>query len=132
MRLIEEELQIQRARLRQRSHKAGQLAASAADGDLAEVRPVHLGLFGGKHLQAQERFARRWRAQRGHGAPQLYHAPGVTALLDHLINARGAQPRILMQGLANEVQIGIGDTGAQGLGAVETIRFDGRLRTASG
>jgi hypothetical protein len=65
------------------------------------------------------------RAQQGHGAAQLYYASGVTALVDHLINARGAQPRMLVQSLANELHIGIGDTGAQQLGAVEAIRFDG-------
>ena len=45
--LIEEKLQIQRARIRQRGHKARQGTACAADGDLAEVGPVHLRLLGG-------------------------------------------------------------------------------------
>ena len=65
------------------------------------------------------------RPQQGHGAAQLYHASGIAALLDHLIDARGAQPWMLIQGLANELHVGIGDTGAQRLGAVEPVRFDG-------
>jgi len=49
-RLIEEELQIQRPRPRQRGDEAGQRAAGFAHRDLAEVSPVHLGLLGGKRL----------------------------------------------------------------------------------
>ena len=65
------------------------------------------------------------RTQQRHGTAQLYDASGVTALADHLINARGAQSRMLGQYLPNELHIGIGDTGTQRLGAVEVVRFDG-------
>ena len=53
--LIEEELQIQRARVRQRHHEAGQARAGAAHHDVAEVGPVDLRLLAGKRLQTQER-----------------------------------------------------------------------------
>jgi hypothetical protein len=43
--LVEEELQIQGARVRQRYQKAGQSAAGATDHEMAEVSPVHLRLF---------------------------------------------------------------------------------------
>ena len=65
-RLVEEELQIQRPRPRQRGHEAGQRASRAAHGDLAEVSPVHLGLFGGECLQVQERL----RAPAGAAGPR--------------------------------------------------------------
>ena len=54
-RLIEEELQIQSARIRQRHHEAGQSAAGAAHHHVTEVRPVDLRLLAGKGLQTQER-----------------------------------------------------------------------------
>ena len=44
-------------------HEAGQRAAGAAHGDLAEVSPVHLGLLGGECLQSQESFARGGRSR---------------------------------------------------------------------
>jgi len=56
-------------------------------------------LFGDKGVQAQEGFA-GGRPQAGHGAPQLYHAAGVAALSNHLVEARGAQTRMLLQDLA--------------------------------
>ena len=86
--------------------------------------PVHLGLLGGKRLQLQERFA-RGRAQSGHGAPQLYYAAGVAALANHLMDARGAQPRMLVQRLTYELYIGVCDAGTHRLSTIETIRFDG-------
>ena len=65
-RLVEEELQIQRPRPRQRGHEAGQRAAGAAHGDLAEVSPVHLGLFGGERLQSSGKV----RARAGAAGPR--------------------------------------------------------------
>ncbi len=47
--LIEEELEIESARIRQRHHEAGEGALRAADADMAEVSPIDLRLFGGKH-----------------------------------------------------------------------------------
>ena len=64
-------------------------------------------------------------AQQGHGAAQLYDASGVTALPNHLIDARGAQPRMLAEGLAHELHVRVRDTGAQRLSAVEAVRLDG-------
>jgi hypothetical protein len=50
--LVEEEFQIQGARVRQSHHKAGQRAAGAAHHHMSEVRPLGLSLLSGKHLQA--------------------------------------------------------------------------------
>src|ERR1035438_1432443 len=99
--LVEEELQIQGSGVGQGNDKAGQTPAGAADHDSAEVRPVDLGLLGGKRMQAQKRF-RSMGTQRGHGAPQLDDAALIAALLEHLVNASGAQLGILLQGLADE------------------------------
>ena len=70
-RLIEEELQIQRPRIGQRDHEAGQCAARAAHGDLAEVSPVDLRLVqrekfaGAGKLRAQADAAGPRRAATG-------------------------------------------------------------------
>ena len=50
--LIEEELQVQRPRIGERDHEAGERPAGTADRDLAEVGPINLCLFGGEGLQA--------------------------------------------------------------------------------
>ena len=55
------------------------------------------------------------RTQAGHGAPQLDDAAGVTAVADHLVNAGGAQPRMLIQSLADELQVRIDDGWTQRL-----------------
>lgn len=44
-------------------------------------------------------------------APELDDAPGITPFADHLVDARGAQAGMLVQGLANELQVGIEDGG---------------------
>ena len=56
-RLIEEELQIQSARIGQRHHEAGQGALGAAHHHVAEVRPIDLPLLAWKDLQLQKRLA---------------------------------------------------------------------------
>ena len=48
----------------------------------------------------------------------------VLAPVDHLVKSRGAQPGMPIQGLANELQIRIGDRGAQQRGALEAAGFD--------
>jgi hypothetical protein len=50
-RLVEEELQIQGARIGQSHHEAGQSPAGATHQDGTEVRPVDLRLLTGKGLQ---------------------------------------------------------------------------------
>ena len=52
--LVEEELQRQRARVRQRQHEAAQAPSRLAHADFAEVCPVGLGLLTGKRPAQQE------------------------------------------------------------------------------
>src|SRR3954463_2376376 len=100
-RLVEEELQIQSARVRQRHHEAGQSAAGTPDHDMSEVGPVGLSLLTGKHLQP-EKCLPSMRAQAGHCAPQLYDAAAVTAIANHLVNARRSKAWMLVQRLGDE------------------------------
>jgi hypothetical protein len=122
--LIEEELQIQCARVGQSHDETGQRSFGAAHGDMTEMGPVDLCLFGREGVQTEERFARR-RTQSGHGAAQLYDTAGIATLSNHLVNAGSTQTRVLVQDLAHELQIGIEDGWAQSLTAMEAIRFNG-------
>jgi hypothetical protein len=63
--------------------------------------------------------------QAGHGAPQLHDAAGIAAIANHLVNACGAQPRMLLQGLAYECNVGIDYGRTQGLCTSNSLRFDG-------
>jgi len=122
--LIEEELQVQRPRPGQGDHEAGELALGAADHDGPEVGPVNLCLLGGKDLQAEEGLM-RLRSQTSDHAPQLLDAAGVAAIPDHLVDARGAQSRVLLQHLAHKRQIRIDNGWPQRFSVLEALHFNG-------
>ena len=121
--LIEEELQIQSSGIRQRHHEAGQSSLGAAHHHVPEVSPVDLRLLAGKRLELQERFA-ALRTQAGNGAPQLHYAAAVAAVANHLVNARGAKARMLIESVANELDVGIDDGCSQRLGAFEAFALN--------
>jgi hypothetical protein len=120
--LIEEELQIQGAGIRQRHHEAGQGSLGAAHHHVSKVSPVNLRLLAGKRLELQERFA-ALGTQAGNGAPKLHHAAAVAAVANHLVDARGAQARMLVEGVADKLDVGIDDGRSQRLGTVEAFTF---------
>jgi hypothetical protein len=95
----------------------------AAHGDFAEMRPIDLSLLGRKHVQAQERL-RSPETQIGNDAAQLKHTARIATVANHLEDARGAKLRILFQSLADEGQVGIGQSAAQRLSAIEAVRFN--------
>jgi hypothetical protein len=123
-RLVEKELQIQRPRPGQGDYEAGELTFRSADHDGAEVRPIDLCLLGRKNLQSQKCFV-GLRAQTRDHAPQLFDTAGVATIPDHLVEARGAQPWMLLQHLAHKRQIRIDDGGSQWLGVLEAFHFNG-------
>ena len=61
----------------------------------------------------------------GNSAPQLHDAAAVAAIANHLVDARGAQARMLIQSLANELQVGIDDRRTQLLAAMEAVGLNG-------
>ena len=65
------------------------------------------------------------RAQTCDHAPQLFDATGVTAIPDHLVDTRSAQPRVLLQRLAHKGQVRIDNGRPQGLGVLEPFHFNG-------
>src|ERR1035438_9684229 len=98
---------------------------------MTEVRPIDLGLLAWKHLQLQERFA-LLRTQAGHRAAQLHDTAAVAAVPNHLENARGAQPRMLVESLANEPHVRIDDGRTQRRCAVEALALDRTVALVSG
>jgi len=76
----------------------------------------------------QEWFA-ELRTQAGNGAPQLHHATAVAAVANHLVDARGAQARMLIESVTNELDVGIDDGYSQRLGVMEAFALD---RVANG
>jgi hypothetical protein len=93
--LIEEEFQIQGSRVGKGDEKARQAPAGPAYGDFAKVGPINLPLLSGKTAQSQEGLLLNG-PQTSHHTSQLHHASGVTALPDHLVDARSTQPGILL------------------------------------
>jgi hypothetical protein len=88
-----------------------------------KVGPIDLRLLAGKRLELQERLA-ELRPQAGNGTPQLHHAAAVAAVANHLVDARGAQARMLIESVTNELDVGIDDGYSQWLGVVEALALD--------
>jgi len=122
--LIEEELQPQGAAVGEGQQEGGQAATGTADGDFAKVGPIGLCLLAGEGVKAEEGFAAR-RAQFGDDTPELTDAAGVTARANHLEEAGGAQARILLQGLTQEVEIGIREAITKAGMAAEAVGVQG-------
>jgi len=118
--LIEEEFQPQGTAVREGQDEGGEAAAGATDGDFAEAGPVGLGLLAGESLQAQKSFASRW-ADLGDHPAQLSHTTCVAASPNHLEEAGG----ILLQGLAEEVEVRIGEAIAETGTTAEAFRLQG-------
>src|SRR5580658_2969237 len=121
--LVEEELQIQGSGIRQRHHEAGQGSLGAAHHHVSKVSPVNLRLLAGKRLELQERFA-ALGTQAGNSAPQLHDAAAVAAVANHLVDARGAQARVLIESVANELDVGIDDGYSQRLRVREAFALN--------
>ena len=113
-RLVKEKLQGQRARIRQRQQQTGEPPGGASDLHCPKGSPVNLPLFADKGAQPQESFPRPG-TQGGHQAAQRHYAACVTAGADHLVNAGGAKSRVLLESLADELDIGIGQPGPHDL-----------------
>ncbi len=83
-----------------------------------------LTLLTRKTVQTQKSFATRG-AQFGHDAAKLADTAGIAARANHLQEAGGTQAGILLQGLAQKVEIGIGEPVAQAGMTAETVRVQG-------
>ncbi len=110
--LVEKEFQPQGTAVGKSQDEGRQTTAGAADSNFTEVCPIGLRLLAGEGAQTQKSLA-LGRAQFGHDAAELVDAAGVAAQADHLEEAGGAQAGILLQGLAQEVEVRIGEAVAQ-------------------
>jgi hypothetical protein len=103
--LVEKELKPKRPAERESHNKAREAAAGAANGNLAEVGPVGLPLLTGQRLEAEEGFPAAW-AQSGNHAAQPDYAALVAPLANHLVYPSGAQARVSLKSLLDEIDIG--------------------------
>jgi hypothetical protein len=77
-------------------------ASGSADLQLAEVRPVHLGLLAGQRVQPLKRLGGLLRTQTTNDPAQVVGTTRVAPLLDHREDPTGGQLRVLPQLLDDE------------------------------
>jgi len=104
-RLVEREEGTDRPRVRQHHREAGERPRAVADPDRAKRAPIDLGLFRRQRGQAPVDHGAGLRSDHAHEAAQLDHRARVPARPHHLVEARGAQPRILGERVAHEGQV---------------------------
>src|SRR5713226_2413794 len=120
--LIEKELEVKGATVSEREHEAGETTQGTANGDRTEVGPISLCLLAGQSCQAQKGFVLCW-SQSSYDPPQLDHTAAITAVAQHLIETGGAQARMLLKSLADEVQVRIGERGARRWATLKPLDF---------
>ena len=110
-RLVEGEQRGQRPRVAEDHDESGDRAGAGADADLAERAPVDLRGFArqGDHPAVDD--AAGLGPQALHEFAYGEDRTGIAALAHHLVDPRGAQIRVLLQGVADERQIRVDDAG---------------------
>ena len=110
-RLVEGEQRGQRPRVAEDHDESGDRACALSDADLAERAPVDLCLLPDQSHDPAIDGAAGLGPQAPHEAADREDRAGIAALADHLVDPRGAQPRVLRQGVADERQIRVEDAG---------------------
>ena len=82
---------------------------------LAVVGPIDLGLLTGQSAKAQVRLGRASRSESRHDGAEVIGGAGVTTGTHHLVQACGGERGVLLQGLDDEGDEGVGDGGAHRL-----------------
>ena len=103
----EVEAQEDPARVAQDHNEGHQRVAGPADGELAEVAPVHLGLLARQGPQAQEGLGLGTWAVMRQLVAEVVRSAGITPLAHHLVQAAGGERRELLEGLEDKRQVGI-------------------------
>ena len=93
------------ARVAEHQNKRHQGAFGPTDGDLAEVRPVDLGLLPGQGAKAKVRFAHTARAQLRDAVAEVVRCAGVAACLDHVEHPCGGERGEALERLGDERQV---------------------------
>ena len=110
-RLVEGERRGDRARVAEDHDEAGDGAGALSDADLAERAPVDLCRLVSQGNDAAVDGAAGLGPQALHETAELDERTGIAALADHLVDPRGAQARVLCQGVADERQVGVENAG---------------------
>jgi hypothetical protein len=101
---VEGEPQKDLARVAEHHDECHQRTARPADLQVAEVSPVHLGLFTRQAAQAQIGLRRAAWAMLGHEVTEVVGAPAIAALVRHREQAARGQRREFLQRLADQRQ----------------------------
>jgi hypothetical protein len=117
-RLVEGEEHVEGAGPAEHHDEGGQGPARLSDLHVTEVSPVDLGLLTGQRRQAQEGLGLGPRPQAAHDPARLHDRAGVAPGHDHLVDAGRAQAGILLEGRADEVQIGVEPAGSHRRGGL--------------
>ena len=110
---VEAKAQEHPPRVAEHRHEAHQRTARLADLQVAEVSPVDLHLLTRQRAQAQEGFGRGSRAQGADQMAEVAALTGVATLAHHVEQPAGGERRVLLQGLRDEVAVGLEQTPAQ-------------------
>ena len=102
------------AREAQHHDEGHQGAFGLADGELAEMAPVHLGLLARQGLQTQIGLGLRAGPVVGNQMAEVILPAAVAALAHHGVEAAGGELRVLLQGLEHKGQVGVDQRGAVG------------------
>ena len=129
--LVEGEQRGQRARVAEDHDESGDRACALSDVDLAERAPVDLCLLPDQSHDPAVDGAAGLGPQAPHEAADREDRAGIAALADHLVDPRGAQPRVLRQGVADERQIRVEDAGPTQAGTDPAVSRSTAARTVS-
>ena len=116
-RLVVGEQRGQRPRVAEDHDESGDRACALPDADLAEGAPVDLRGLAGQGDDAAVDGTVGLGPQAPREAADLDDRARIAALADHLVDPRGAQIRILRQGVPDERQIRVEDAGPTQAGA---------------
>jgi hypothetical protein len=113
--VVERKAGVERARPRQHEDEADERAARVADLQRAEVSPVDLSLLAGQRAEAEIRLRPRRGADDADVPAHREDAARVAAPMEHRVQARRAQPRMLRERVGEKRFVRIEDGGAHRL-----------------
>jgi hypothetical protein len=119
-----EEPKEDRARVGEDHDEADEGPLRLADADRTEVPPVHLGLITGEGPQPQVGLPGRRRPVAPYDGAKGVRPPLVSALADHVVEARCGQPWILLERLDDERDVGVDLRRAQQAGSWRAVALE--------
>ncbi len=124
-RLVEREEDVEGTRPAEHHDEGGERALCTAYLDVPEVTPIDLCLLAGKGPEPEVGFGRRAGTQASHEPPCLLDGAPIAPGNDHLVDARGAKPGVVLERGADELGVGVEGAGAHDRAVVEACRLEG-------